>query len=78
MHVHVSSTVMSFDDRCYCNGNKEVRVIAVRDEVPCVRVHVCVYMSSMDVIHLMIKVAATVVGGQSIYLKVRPQTRHDT
>ena len=34
----------------------------------CVRVHVCVYMSSMDVIHLMIKVAATVVGGQSIYL----------
>ena len=26
----------------------------------------CAYMSSMDVIHLMIKVAATVVGGQSI------------
>ena len=44
----------------------------------CVHVHVCVYMyvlvhvcvSSMDVIHPMIKVAATVVGGQSIYLKV--------
>ena len=44
----------------------------------CVRVHVCVYMSSMDVIHLMIKVAATIVGGQSIYLKVRPQIHHDT
>ena len=46
--------------------------------------HVCVYMyvlvhvcvSSMDVIHPMIKVAATVVGGQSIYLKVRPQIRN--
>ena len=46
--------------------------------------HVCVYMyvlvhvcvSSMDVIHPMIKVAATVVGGQSIYLKVRPQICH--
>ena len=32
----------------------------------CVRAHVCVYMSSMDVIHLIIKVAATVVRGQSI------------
>ena len=31
----------------------------------CVCVYVCVYMS-MDVIHLMIKVAATVVRGQSI------------
>ena len=47
-------------------------------------VHVCVYMyvlvhvcvSSMDIIHPMIEVAATVVGGQSIYLKVRPQIRH--
>ena len=47
---------------------------------PCayVRVHVCMYMSSMDVIHLMIKVAATGVGGQSIYLKVHPQICHDT
>ena len=44
----------------------------------CVRVHVCVYMSSMHVIHPMIKVAATVVEGQSIYLKVRPQIHHDT
>ena len=44
----------------------------------CVHVHVCVYMSSMDVIHLKIKVAATVVGGQSIYLKVYPQICHDT
>ena len=43
-----------------------------------VLVHVCVYVPSMDVIHLMIKVAATVVGGQSMYLKVRPQIRQDT
>ena len=45
----------------------------------CVHVHVCVHMcvSSMDVIHPIIKVAATVVGGQSIYLKVRPSTLED-
>ena len=43
----------------------------------CVRVCpcACVCVSSMNVIHPMIKVAATVVRGQSIYLKVRPQIR---
>ena len=44
----------------------------------CVHVHVCVCMPSMDVIHPMIKVAATVIRGQSIYLRVRPQIRQDT
>ena len=40
--------------------------------------YVCLCVSSMDVIHLLIKVAATVVRGQSIYLKVHPQIRQDT
>ena len=90
MHVHMSSAVNnSFDDQssCYCSGNNDVRVIAVEMRchfnaiVVCVHVHVCVYMyvlvhvcvSSMDVI---IKVAATVVEGQSIYLNVHPQIHH--
>ena len=55
----------------YC-GHNEVRVITDEHEmlVHCLP-FICVHVSSMDVIHPIVKGAATVVGGQSNYFKVR-------
>ena len=66
---------------CYCSRNNEVRAGASMCACMCVYVYnimcmcVCVCVSSVDAIHPMIKVPATVVKSQSNY---HPQIHQDT